>query len=70
MGVEGRECGDGLWTKVNVLKAKRHSMGGPRTEDAPGGQGARTLCSQCKGPRFDPWLRNWTVLQLRPSEAK
>ena len=54
MGVEGRECGDGLWTKVNVLKAKRHSMGGPRTEDAPGGQGARTLCSNARGPGSIP----------------
>ena len=26
--------------------------------DCPGGLAAKTLCSQCRGPRFDPWSGN------------
>ena len=26
--------------------------------DCPGGPVAKTLCSQCRGPGFDPWLGN------------
>ena len=31
----------------------------PRREfrDFPGGPEAKTLCSQCRGPGFDPWSR-------------
>ena len=29
------------------------------TGDFPGGPVARTLCSQCRGPGFDPWSRNY-----------
>ena len=28
------------------------------TGDFPGGPGAKTPCSQCRGPGFDPWLGN------------
>ena len=27
--------------------------------DFPGGQVAKTACSQCRGPRFDPWSGNY-----------
>ena len=27
--------------------------------DFPGGPVAKTLCSQCRGPRFNPWSGNW-----------
>ena len=27
--------------------------------DFPGGPVAKILCSQCKGPGFDPWSGNW-----------
>ena len=26
--------------------------------DFPGGQVAKTACSQCRGPRLDPWSGN------------
>ena len=26
--------------------------------DFPGGPVAKILCSQCRGPRFDPWSGN------------
>ena len=26
--------------------------------DLPGSPVGKTLCSQCRGPRFDPWLGN------------
>ena len=26
--------------------------------DFPGGPVAKTACSQCRGPEFDPWLGN------------
>ena len=26
------------------------------SRDFPGGPAVKTLCSQCRGPRFDPWL--------------
>ena len=29
------------------------------TRDFPGGPEPRTLCSQCRGPRFDPWSGNY-----------
>ena len=29
--------------------------GKPLLRDFPGGPVARTLSSQCRGPRFDPW---------------
>ena len=35
--------------------------------DFPGGPVAKTMCSQCREPRFDPWSH---MLQLRPSAAK
>ena len=27
--------------------------------DFPGVPVAKILCSQCRGPRFDPWSGNW-----------
>ena len=45
----------------------------------PDGPVAKTLHSQCRGPRFDPWLGNCVLhatskrpreLQLRPGSAK
>ena len=27
--------------------------------DFPGGPVGRTLCPQCRGPRFNPWLESW-----------
>ena len=34
--------------------------------DFPGGPVAKTLCSQCRGPGFDPWSGNqFHMLQLR-----
>ena len=32
--------------------------GGGGGEDFPGGPVAKTLCSQCRGTRFDPWSGN------------
>ena len=33
-------------------------IGDTEGRDFPGGPVAKTLCSQCRGPRFDPWLGN------------
>ena len=30
-----------------------------KNRDFPAGLLARTLCSQFRGPRFDPWVGNW-----------
>ena len=47
--------------------------------DFPGGPVAKTPCSRCRGPGFDPWSGNWTphaptkdsqVSQLRHSTAR
>ena len=43
------------------------------TWDFPGGPVAKTLCSQCSGPRFDPWLGNYiscvtTKTQVQPNK--
>ena len=46
--------------------------------DVPSGLGAETLCSQCRGPGFNPWSGNWIphdaskrsyVPQLRPVQS-
>ena len=30
-------------------------------QDIPGGPMVKPLCSQCRGPRFDPWLGNYKI---------
>uniref|UniRef100_A0A8B9YG45 Autoimmune regulator n=1 Tax=Bos mutus grunniens TaxID=30521 RepID=A0A8B9YG45_BOSMU len=35
----------------------------------PGGPVAKTLCSQCRWPEFDPWSGDW-LWKLRPNTAK
>ena len=42
-----------------------------RVGDFPGGPVAKTPGSQCRGPRFNPWLGNWiphaTTKSLHPT---
>ena len=40
------------WSQVEILNLITSS------EDCPGGPMAKTLCSQCRGSRFDPWWGN------------
>ena len=42
----------GVWGKVGEDVAKKESL------DFHGGPGAKTLCSQCRRPRFYPWSGN------------
>ena len=42
----------GIWGKVGEDVAKKESL------DFHGGPGAKTLCSQCRRPRFNPWSGN------------
>ena len=39
---------------AGVEKKEQKQMGG----DFPGGAVVKTLCSQCRGPGFDPWSGN------------
>ena len=32
----------------------------------PGGPVAKTLCSQCRGPEFDPWSSNYAEKAMAP----
>ena len=47
-----------------TLRDKGHGFEGQEKDteinnrDCPGGPAAKTLCSQCRGPRFDPWSGN------------
>ena len=35
-----------------------HQLRNPRKGEFPGGPVVRALCSQCRGPKFDPWSGN------------
>ena len=48
--------------KKRKLKLHRNisfHLESPMSGDFPGGRVAKTLCSQCRGHRFDPWSGNW-----------
>ena len=45
--------GDMLWTHEPTDGMEKNQWG-----DFPGGPAAKTLCSQCRGPRFNPWSAN------------
>ena len=55
---DGWEKGGGLQLfSISGLKPKpRYS--GKYGEDFPGGPVAKTLCSLCRGPGFNPWSGN------------
>ena len=36
--------------------------------DFPCGAGAKVLCSQCRGPGFDPWSGNYDPTSLRATK--
>ena len=42
----------------NLQRMEGKAVHFKNSEDFPGGPVARTLCSQCRGPRFDPWSGN------------
>ena len=49
-----REEGTMLRASAGFLEKILHNN--VQTEDFPGGPVAKTPCSQCRGPGFDPWL--------------
>ena len=73
---QGRQGSVRSLTMLVVIRMRtKRKMGkvieGCVKRDFPGGPVAKTPHSQCRGPRFDPWLRNKShMLQLWPSTAK
>ena len=70
---EGESCsiklaGGGVRVGLTEKRFERRMEGGKGTmkkrgksdagRDFPGGPVAKTPCSQCRGPRFDPWSGN------------
>ena len=54
-GGPGSMPGRGTRAHMAQLKILHNNV---QTEDFPGGPVAKTPCSQCRGPGFDPWLGN------------
>ena len=70
------------WSLMKLLLFSRQVMSICFSEDFPGGPEAKSLCYQCRGPKFDPWSGNQIpglipgqgtqipVPQLRPNAVK
>ena len=43
---------------TKIPRAKKKKKLSKKIRDFPGGPVAKTPCSQCRGPRFDPWSGN------------
>ena len=54
MVVRGRKEGRRIGGAQRVFRAVKIG----RVQDFPGGPVAKTLCSQCWGPGFNPWSGN------------
>ena len=46
------------WSLMKLLLFSRQVMSICFSEDLPGGPVAKSLCYQCRGPKFDPWSGN------------
>ena len=43
----------------NIMLNEKSQLKRTTYWDFPGGPVSKTLCSQCRGPKFDPWSGNW-----------
>ena len=51
-------------TNLQIPSATTKRLGAAKkkkklVQELPGGPVAKTLCSQCREPGFDPWTGNW-----------
>ena len=59
--IKDLETGRLSWISGWTLHAITSILIRRRQRDFPGGPVVKTPCSQCRGPRFDPWSGNWIL---------